>query len=77
MNEFDEFNKSKTSIGAAFAIFLGLFGLLLGLLLYPAGTFSRKTFIKGWLTMFIMLIGIIIFVIVIVFISRAIITMYN
>ncbi len=44
---------SKAHIGVLLAIFGGVIGLIAGLMLYPDGTYSRKTFFKGWLCMII------------------------
>ena len=41
-------NNSKTSIGVVLGLFLGLIGLIIGLLLYNNENESRQTFIKGW-----------------------------
>lgn len=38
----------KTGIGVLLCLFLGLIGLVIGLLLYPANTMQRQTFLKGW-----------------------------
>ena len=38
----------KTGIGVLLGLFLGIIGLIIGLLLYPANTLQRSTFIKGW-----------------------------
>ena len=43
-----EFNKSKAGVGVALGLFLGLIGLVIGLLIYPQDTVARNTFIKAW-----------------------------
>lgn len=43
-----DYNQSKTGMGVLFALLLGLIGLLIGIVIYPAETEARKTFIKGW-----------------------------
>ncbi len=48
--------ESKSVIGAALAFFLGLIGLLIGLLLYPVGTYERETFLRGWIKCFVICI---------------------
>lgn len=48
-----ENNQSKSTIGVLLGIFLGLMGLIIGLLLYPENTTSRATFMKGWTKGFI------------------------
>lgn len=45
--------ESKTLIGALCGVFIGLIGLVIGLLLYKDGSYERKTFIKGWLWAFV------------------------
>lgn len=46
---------SKAGIGFVCAFFLGLIGLLF-MLCWPAGSYERKTFTKGWMiTFFVML----------------------
>lgn len=44
---------SKVGIGVVLALFGGLIGLIIGLLLYKDGTYERQTFIKGWLWTFV------------------------
>lgn len=45
--------ESKTGVGALLGFFLGIIGLIVGLLLYKDGTIERKTFIKGWAIAFV------------------------
>ena len=45
--------EEKTTIGIIMAIFLGLIGLVIGLLLYPSATVERDTFVKGWVKGFV------------------------
>lgn len=40
--------KSKTAIGVLVAIFLGIWGIIIGLLAYNKDDYERETFIKGW-----------------------------
>lgn len=62
-------DEPKTVIGVIMSIFLGVIGIVIGLLMFPEGTVARKTFIKGWLIAFIVqtvlgvIFGIIIFAI--------------
>ena len=42
---------SKVGIGVLCG-FIGLIGLIIGLLLYKDGSLERKTFLKGWLWCF-------------------------
>ena len=57
--------ESKTVVGFLLGFFLGLLGLF-GLLLYPAETNARRTFLKGWLIAFIAQVVITIIVVIIV-----------
>lgn len=43
---------SKTIVGFILGLFLGLIGLVIGILMYPSDTLARKTFLKGWLISF-------------------------
>ncbi|MBQ6980413.1 MAG: hypothetical protein IJQ07_07195 [Clostridia bacterium] len=56
--------ESKTGIGVLLGLFLGLIGLIIGLLLYPSNTEERSSFLKGWLGAFIVtiVVGIVIYV---------------
>ena len=45
--------KDKYDIGALFALFLNIFGLIFVFVLYPAGSEERKTCFNGWLKTFI------------------------
>ena len=63
MSEKEESYETRSGTGFVFAFFLGIIGLIIGLLLYPAGTVMRKTFLKAWLIttavqVFIMLFGV-------------------
>lgn len=53
-----EFQESKTTEGVLLGLFLGLIGLVIGIVMYPEGTVARKTFIKAWLTTFLIYIGV-------------------
>lgn len=58
-----EYDTSKAGAGVLLALFSGLVGLIIGLLLYPSGTVARKTFLQGWgITVFISTIIALIFV---------------
>lgn len=48
--------ESKTVIGVLMFLFMNLWGLVIGLLLYPAYTYERETFLKGWIRTLIALI---------------------
>ena len=60
-----EYQYSKKGIGVVMALFLGIIGLIIGICMYPSGTTARETFIKGWVTTFIItiVIGVLIAVI--------------
>lgn len=47
---------SRAGIGVVCAIFLGLFGLLI-MLCWPAGSYERRTFVKGWLWAFFIMLA--------------------
>ena len=65
----NNYNESKFGTGILFFIFLHGIGLIIGLAIYPKNTVARKTFIKGWFSLFI-----IIFVLIILSIIGAIVT---
>lgn len=44
----NSYYESKTGVGVLMALFLGFLGLIIGLLLYPAGSNSRSTFLTSW-----------------------------
>ena len=50
---FSDDNVSKIHLGVLLGIFLGLIGLLIGFFCYPARTYARHTFIKGWVISFV------------------------
>ena len=51
-------NESKTAIGVVMGLFLGVIGLVIGILMYPEGTVARKTFLKAWLITYLVGIGV-------------------
>ena len=51
-----ERHESKGAIGVIMALFLGLIGLIIGLLIYPTGSFERETFLKAWIKTFIVMV---------------------
>lgn len=53
VQESYEVDEPKTGIGILLGLFLGLIGLVIGLLLYPSNTVRRATFIKGWVGAFV------------------------
>jgi len=52
-NTKKEYGESKALLGVIAALFLGLIGLLIGILVYPDNTVARKTFIKAWIITYI------------------------
>ncbi len=61
--------ESKAFWGGVCNILFSVIGLIIGLLIYPYQSYARGTFIKGWITMFILKM-IAAFVIVIIAFSR-------
>lgn len=66
-----KYNESKVGIGVVCALFLGIIGLIIGL--YPEGTVSRQTFMKGWLWKFFttLIVGVVVGIIVYIFMFSA------
>ena len=56
---------SKSTEGVLMALFLGVIGLIIGLLLYPSGTYERESFLSAWVKTFV--ITIIVAVVLVVF----------
>ena len=46
-------NEPKTALGVIFGLFIGVIGLVIGLLMYPDGTVARRTFVKAWVITFV------------------------
>ena len=67
-NEKD-YNEPKTGIGVLLSLLLGVIGLAIGLLMYPANTIARKTFIKAWGITFGVSIGVILVIYLIAIIA--------
>lgn len=61
------YNQPKTGMGVVMALFLGLIGLLFGVFMYPEGTVARKTFMKAWITTFLVSIAVIVVFYIIIF----------
>ena len=58
------YGESKKGIGVLLCLFLGVIGLIIGLLLYPAYSEERSTFIKGWVGTFVVTIVVAIILVV-------------
>lgn len=52
-NNHARYGVSKIGWGIVACLFLGIIGLIIGFLAYPAGSYERQTFIKGWVGTFI------------------------
>ena len=52
-NNYNKKGESKTGIGVLLCLFFNLLGLIIGLLLYPSGTYERETMISGWIKFFV------------------------
>ena len=46
-------NRSKNTEGVLMALFLGVLGLIIGLLIYPSNSYERQTFLSGWTKTFV------------------------
>ncbi len=59
---------SKKDIGVLMCLFLGLLGLIIGLLLYPPYSYERDTFLEGWKKCFVvsLILGIVLAVIIVI-----------
>ena len=55
------FHSSKVKLGVLFACIFNFVGLIIGLCMYSAGVYERKTFIKGWGMTYLVVIGICLF----------------
>ena len=53
--------QSKRDVGVLLALFLGIIGLIIGLLMYESGSYERETFLSGWVKCFVVcfIIGIV------------------
>ncbi len=59
---------SKVGVGVVLALFLGIIGLIIGLLLYPNASYERKTFLKGWAWTYGVVIALAVFIFIIYYI---------
>lgn len=64
VNYYDS-QESKTGLGVLLAILLGVIGLIVGICLYPEGSYARKSFIKAWVITFAIEIGITVLLLII------------
>ncbi len=48
-----DYDCSKTDIGVILCLCLSFIGLIVGLCMYPSGTYARSSFVRGWVTAFI------------------------
>lgn len=64
INYYDS-QESKTGLGVLLAILLGVIGLIVGICLYPEGSYARKSFIKAWVITFAIEIGITVLLLII------------
>ena len=61
-----DYNNSKTGLGVVLCLFLGLLGLIIGVCMYPSGSYERQTFVKGWLTTLVVEIVLVIVIFVVI-----------
>ena len=71
-----EYKESKTGLGVVMALFLGIIGLIIGIMLYPSGTIARKTFIKAWCITYAVVFVFAIILVIIIFATVASIPTY-
>ena len=57
-------NRAKNTEGVLLALFLGVLGLIIGLLIYPSNSYERQTFLSGWTKTFVatLIIGVLLVV---------------
>lgn len=48
-NEGKVYGVSKSTEGVLLCLFLGVIGLIIGLAIYPSGTYERESFVSAWL----------------------------
>ena len=60
----------KAFLGVISCLFLGLIGLIVGVLIYPSGSFRRDTFLTGWFVTFL-IVFLIAFIIVFIVLVNA------
>lgn len=75
----NDYEVPKYGLGFVMAFFLGVVGLIIGICLYPSGTYARETFIKSWSITFGISIGamIIISLIISLAVSSSVSSMYQ
>ena len=52
-----KYQEPKTIIGVIMALFLGLIGLIIGIVIYPKYSVSRQTFVRAWTITFLISIA--------------------
>lgn len=57
-----QYGESKKLVGFLLGFFLGIIGLIIGICIYPSGSYERSSCIKGWIIAFAvdMVIGVIV-----------------
>ena len=69
VNDQNGDNIPRTAAGICFCLFLGILGLALGLAVFPAKTYARKTFLSAWLNTFLIALGVaVVLAIIVVFV---------
>ena len=53
VESFTVCGESKTLVGFLLGFFLGLIGLIIGICLYPSGSYERSSCLKGWIIAFV------------------------
>ena len=61
------YGQSKTAVGVLLCLFLGLIGLVIGLIIYPTGSHERQTFLSGWTKTLVVSIIISVVIVVVAF----------
>ena len=56
VNNYSNSYVSKSAVGVLMALFLGVIGLIIGLVLYPSGTCERESFLSAWVKTYVITI---------------------
>lgn len=70
-----EHDEPKVFMGVLMAMVLDVWGLLLGLLMYPNGSFARKSFIKYWVVTIVVKIVVEIVISVIIYVTYGVVNL--